>query len=115
MKTWSNCSIGAQGTPAPSSKPSQWAVGFFTITSSITGINLTLTTDVTIDGTDEGILSFQFHFTHDETDNAASPCADGGHVGVGLDAFDKLLLVEPVVAAAARVGAGLQQIARDLR
>ena len=53
--------------------------------SSITGINLTLSTDVTIDGTDEGILSFQFHFTHDETDNAASPCADGGHVGHGVD------------------------------
>jgi hypothetical protein len=53
--------------------------------SSITGINLTLSTDVTIDGTDEGILSFQFHFTHDETDNAASPCADGGHVGSGVD------------------------------
>jgi hypothetical protein len=53
--------------------------------SSITGINLTLTTDVKIDGTDEGILSFQFHFTHDETDNAASPCADGGHVGSGVD------------------------------
>jgi hypothetical protein len=51
----------------------------------ITGINLTLSTDVTIDGTDEGILSFQFHFTNDETDNAASPCADGGHVGHGVD------------------------------
>ena len=41
--------------------------------------------------------------------------ADGGHIGVRLDAIEELLLVQPVVAAAARVGAGLEQVARDLR
>lgn len=53
--------------------------------SSITGIDLTVSTDVKIEGVDEGILSFQFHFTHNETDNGANPCADGGQNGHGVN------------------------------
>ena len=34
--------------------------------------------------------------------------ADGGHVGVRVDAFDLLLFVQPIIAAAARIGAGLE-------
>src|SRR5271155_4764915 len=41
--------------------------------------------------------------------------ADGGEVGVRLDVFDALLFMQPEVFAAARVSAGLQQVARDLR
>lgn len=50
-----------------------------------------------------------------ELERRDGDCAvtDGGHVRVGLDAFDELLLMEPIVAAAARVGAGLEQVARD--
>ena len=53
--------------------------------SSITGINLTVWSDVLINGVDQGVLSFLFHFTHNETPNADDPCADGGHVGSGVD------------------------------
>jgi len=34
--------------------------------------------------------------------------AKGGYVRVRIDAFDTALFVEPIVAAAARIGAGLQ-------
>src|ERR1700683_1185888 len=40
--------------------------------------------------------------------------ADGGHVGVRFDALDKLLLVQPEIAAAARVEAWLKDVAGDL-
>src|SRR5580700_6669341 len=39
--------------------------------------------------------------------------ANGGHVGVGLDALDEFLLVKPEIAAAARVRTWLQDVARD--
>jgi hypothetical protein len=53
--------------------------------ASITGINLAVNADISINGTDEGNKVFLFHFTHDETPNGDSPCADGGHVGSGVD------------------------------
>src|ERR1700733_2151031 len=47
--------------------------------------------------------------------NRDGAVADGGHVGVGFDALNLLLLVQPEVAAAARIGAGLEHVPRDLR
>jgi hypothetical protein len=45
--------------------------------TSITGIDLYVTTDVHINATDEGNLTFKFHFDHDETPNGDNPCANG--------------------------------------
>ena len=40
--------------------------------------------------------------------------ADGGHIGIGFDAFDLFLFVQPEIATAARVSARLEHVARDL-
>ena len=54
-----------------------------TPTSSITGVDLRLTMDIDVNGTDVGDREFVFHFTHNETPNAANPCADGNPNGSG--------------------------------
>jgi hypothetical protein len=55
--------------------------------TSITGINLRITADVAVDGTPVagGNVEFNTNFTHNETPNGASPCADGGVNGVGVN------------------------------
>ena len=49
--------------------------------SSITSVKLQVTTNVNIDGNDLGDKNFFFDFTHNETDNGADPCANGGPNG----------------------------------
>lgn len=49
--------------------------------SSITDVKLKVTTNVNIDGNDLGNKNFFFDFKHNETDNGANPCADGGANG----------------------------------
>ncbi len=46
--------------------------------NSITGIDLKITFDINIDGTDIGFKDFVFHFAHDETTNNLDPCPYGG-------------------------------------
>ncbi len=53
--------------------------------TSITSIQLSLTADIVIGGVDQGLFSFLFNFTHDETPNGDNPCADGGQNGVGVN------------------------------
>jgi len=54
--------------------------------SSVTGVRLTVSTDVKVDGISQGTKNFVFDFLHNETDNGAAPCADGGQNGVGVNA-----------------------------
>jgi hypothetical protein len=53
--------------------------------SSITGIRLTVTTDVVVDAVSQGKKNFVFDFIHNETPNNATTCADGGALGVGVN------------------------------
>lgn len=53
--------------------------------NSITGIQLAVTMDVNIGGTDFGNRTFLFDFTHDETDNAQNPCPYGGANNQGIN------------------------------
>ena len=53
--------------------------------NSITGIDLKISFDIKIDGTDIGFHDFFFHFAHDETTNNLNPCPYGGANGVGIN------------------------------
>jgi hypothetical protein len=55
--------------------------------TSITGINLRITADVAVDGNPVAGTNVEFNtnFTHNETPNAANPCADGGTVPNGVN------------------------------
>lgn len=53
--------------------------------SSVTGVRLTVSTDVEVNGISQGTKDFVFDFLHNETDNGANPCADGGANGVGVN------------------------------
>lgn len=53
--------------------------------TSITEIKLRITADLSINNTYQDNLEFDYGFDHSETPNAASPCADGGAVGVGVN------------------------------
>jgi hypothetical protein len=53
--------------------------------TSITGITLSVTMDVSVNSVAQGQKTFSFDFTHNETPNADYPCADGGSVGSGVD------------------------------
>jgi hypothetical protein len=75
----------------PSPSPEQ-QIGMFThinfpIASgtSITGIKLRLSANVSVNGNALGSRMFDYGFDHWETPNGDSPCADGGTVGVGVD------------------------------
>lgn len=87
-------SIGSAVATVPPSPSPNFNIGTFThynqpivAGSSITGIDLYITADVVVEGTDFGDQTFIFHFTHDETSNGSpgDPCPDGGIVGVGAD------------------------------
>src|ERR1700690_884816 len=47
--------------------------------------------------------------------NGNSSVADGGMIGARFNIVGKLLLVQPKIAAPARIDARLQQVPRDLR
>jgi hypothetical protein len=53
--------------------------------TSITGIRLTVTTDVFVDSISQGQKNFVFDFIHNETPNGDNTCADGGANGSGVN------------------------------
>ena len=53
--------------------------------NSITGIDLKVSFDITIDGSPIGPHDFFFHFAHDETTNNLDPCPYGGNNGQGVN------------------------------
>ena len=53
--------------------------------NSITGIDLRVSFDINVDGTDTGFHNFFFHFAHDETTNNLDPCPYGGANGQGVN------------------------------
>jgi hypothetical protein len=53
--------------------------------TSITDIQLEVKANIAVDATALGNFTFLFDFDHWETDNGASPCADGGANGVGVN------------------------------
>lgn len=53
--------------------------------TSIAGISLRFNADVDVDGVSQGNRSFLYRFVHEETPNAANPCAAGGANGVGVN------------------------------
>lgn len=55
--------------------------------TSITGLVLTLSTNIWVDEVDQGVFSFVYNIIHNETPNGANPCADGGanYQGVNLN------------------------------
>jgi hypothetical protein len=53
--------------------------------TSITGAKLRFTTDVIVDGSFLTNVSFVYNFNHDETPNAADPCAYGGANNIGVN------------------------------
>ncbi len=60
-------------------------VNFPVTPPSITGIDLKVSFDIVIDGTDIGVHDFFFHFDHDETTNDLNPCPYGGANGQGVN------------------------------
>ena len=53
--------------------------------TSITSIDLHVLADIDVDGSSQGTRDFLFKFNHNETDNGANPCADGGSNGSGVN------------------------------
>jgi hypothetical protein len=53
--------------------------------TSITGIKLEFLTDILVDGNPFNDVAFIYTFTHEETPNAADPCAYGPPNGVGVN------------------------------
>ena len=54
--------------------------------TSITGVDLKISFDIVIDGSDQGVHNFFFHFDHDETPNGDDPCKYGGANNQGVNA-----------------------------
>lgn len=81
--------IGFVVPPSPS--PNQ-ALGTFThlnqpinAGTSITSIGLTVTAEILINGGSQGFRDFKFLFTHFETPNADTTCANGGANNAGVN------------------------------
>jgi hypothetical protein len=53
--------------------------------SSITSVQLRVTTDIAVDGVDQGNFTFLFDFTHEETPNDLDPCPYGGANDQGVN------------------------------
>jgi hypothetical protein len=53
--------------------------------TSITGVQLKLTAGVDVDGVGQGLRTFVFDFSHNETPNNDNPCAGGGSPGSGVN------------------------------
>lgn len=100
--TQSGYDFNAVGTPLdvylPPNPTSAFELGTFThlnhpinAGTSITAIQLKLTTNVLISNdngitwADQGYLNFVYDFLHDETDNGANPCANGGANNQGVN------------------------------
>jgi hypothetical protein len=79
-------------TVAPNSTSGLFDLGDFThhnrpipSGTSITSIDLKLTTGVFVDGFDLGLKNFVFQFVHDETPNGDNPCKYGGANNQGVN------------------------------
>lgn len=94
--TQSGYDFTAAATPIasllPPSPSPTFTLGAFThrnfpITSgtSITGVRLTISADISIDSVSQGTKNFVFDFDHWETANGANPCANGGANNVGVN------------------------------
>lgn len=57
----------------------------FAGTGSLQSATLAFDAAIEIAGAAQGVLTFAFDFLHNETPNAADPCADGGANGVGIN------------------------------
>lgn len=75
----------------PPSPSPDFALGIFThlnnpiFGTTLSSIVLTVTAEIIIDSVSQGTRNFVFDFTHDETDNGATPCAYGGANGQGAN------------------------------
>lgn len=82
--------VGNAPPPFPVSVGTGFNLGDFThrnnpiFGSSLDTAELTVTTNLTIDGTSQGIESV-FEFEHLETNNNSTTCADGGANGIGVN------------------------------
>ncbi|MEO1201280.1 MAG: THxN family PEP-CTERM protein [Pseudomonadota bacterium] len=87
--------FGVAATPIdrilPPSPSTPFTLGTWThlnnpiLAPSLTSATLQLDAAVSIDGSSQGVFSFLFDFTHFETPNNASTCANGGANGVGVN------------------------------
>lgn len=86
----------AVGTPLSINVPTNSASSIFDLGTfthinkpitgaTITAIDLLLKTEIFVDTVSVGLKDFSFKFTHWETPNNSSPCADGGRNGVGIN------------------------------
>jgi len=57
----------------------------FPITNGASGVRLTISANVKVDGVFQNNYSFVYDFTHNETTNNLNPCPDGGNNGVGVN------------------------------
>jgi opacity protein-like surface antigen len=97
--------------------PSPFTLGTFnhlnfaiTPGSGITGVQLRITADISVDGTLIGNRAFVFDFDHWETPNAADPCANGGSNGSGVNSggcADRVTFVTNPSSESFLIGAAL--------
>jgi hypothetical protein len=83
---------GPIGATLPPSPTPDFIIGTFThfnnpieSGTSITGLRLTIASDVSLDGNPLGSYSFVYDVDHWETPNSHDPCADGGDHGEGIN------------------------------
>lgn len=86
----------------PPSPSADFSLGEFThinnpiVGTSLTSATLQIDTGITVDSTSIGSRSFLFDFTHNETPNAANPCANGepnGGTGVNQNGCADIITV----------------------
>ena len=83
--------VGVAPPPVPVSTNTDFNLGTFThlnnpiFAPSIEAATLKVDFVLDINGTSTGVLSSIFNFAHWETDNGASPCANGGANGAGVN------------------------------
>ncbi len=53
--------------------------------SSISGVQLSISAEILVDGISQGTKNFLYDFDHWETTNSNDPCADGGDHGEGVN------------------------------
>jgi hypothetical protein len=89
-------SVGFTVNPPPISAPGQLGtfehLNFPIFPPFLQSVELQISADIVVDGTDEGIRTFVFDFTHDETPNGGPPggpftgtCPFGGANGTGIN------------------------------
>lgn len=134
MVTWGTATEGSQSGYSFTSMPgpmsvvlqpgteSDLAIGTFThfnqpiVGTSITGVRLTISGDVRLDGNPLGNYLFVHDFVHFETPNGGALCADGGsnHEGVNVNGCaDSVSLNHDIVSNSFQIGSDLYTV--DIR